>query len=436
MVNWLWGSRNFLQNCYREENNRVDMSRNVNGPRNVALWERADEVIPRGGIYLTRSARFAGKDVMPGFIERAEGCRITDVDGRSYIDFNCGNGPNLLGYRHSEVEAAVREQSEKADLAPFFNEAMVDYAERLVRWSGTMDWAVPVKNGSDATNLALRTMRSERQKPLVILFTSAYHGFGSEIALMPEYDPERATLNIVRLPWNDPNALEAAIGKIGGDVAGIMMNPLDQSPLQLTHDASPEFIAAIEQFREQTGALVTVDDVRNGFRLHAKGSHHHMGIEPDLLCLGKALGNGHAVSALLGKNSVRGGVEKVQLTATYMFSAVAHRAGIAMLDIYERNDVLAHLQAMGKRLVDGLTEAGKETGHEDVVLSGPVTMPMFLFMNDERAKRARTFSQQASLRGAIFHPTLNWFLCLAHQPEDIDEAIEIGREAFKNTPVK
>ena len=68
----------------------ASMSQPVNGPRNTELWQRADEVIPRGSIYLTRSARFAGRDVMPGFIDQADGCRITDVDGRSYLDFNCG----------------------------------------------------------------------------------------------------------------------------------------------------------------------------------------------------------------------------------------------------------------------------------------------------------------------------------------------------------
>ncbi len=410
------------------------MSQAVNGPRNEQLWRRADEVIPRGGIYFTRSARFAGNDVMPGFIDRAEGCRITDVDGREYIDFNCGNGPNLLGYRHPEVEAAARQQAEKTDLASFYNEAMVDYAERLITWSGSMEWVIPVKNGSDATNLAMRTMRSARQKPLVILFSSAYHGFGSEIALTPEFDPRETTRNVLRLPWNDAEALEKAIGTAGNDAAGIMMNPLDQNPVSETRDASPEFIAAIEQFRVETGALLTVDDVRNGFRLDARGSHHYLGIEPDLLCLGKALGNGHAVSALLGKNTIRGGVENIQLTATYMFSAVAHRAGIAVLDICQRDDVLAHIQKMGRRLVAGLTEAGRAAGHEDVLLSGPVTMPMFLFREDVRAKRARIFAREASLRGAIFHPTLNWFLCHAHKEADIDEAIDIGAEAFRHTP--
>ena len=81
----------------------------VNGPANTALWRRADAVIPNGGMYFTRSARFAGSDVMPGFIKAAQGCRITDVDNKTYLDFNCGNGPNLLGYRHPEGDAAAAE---------------------------------------------------------------------------------------------------------------------------------------------------------------------------------------------------------------------------------------------------------------------------------------------------------------------------------------
>jgi len=410
------------------------MSASVNGPHNTELWRRADQVIPRGGIFFSRSARFAGRDVLPGFINSAKGCRITDVDGRSYIDFNCGNGPNLLGYRHPEIEAVAQEQAATSDLASFYNPAMVDYAERLIQWSETMHWVIPVKNGSDATNLAIRAMRSSRQRPLIILFTAAYHGFGQEIALQPEYSPADTTRNVLRLPWNDSSALNAAITTHGSDVAGIMMNPLDQNPATPTREADPAFVAAVDNFRNETGALVAVDDVRNGFRLHARGSHRHMGIDPDLLCLGKALGNGHAVSALLGKEALREGVEQVQLTATYMFSAVAHRVGIAVLDIYERDDALSHMQHMGERLIEGLTRAGRAAGHDDVLLSGPPTMPTFMFRNDVKAKRARTFAREAALRGAVFHPTLNWFLSFAHKADDIDEAISIGAEAFKLTP--
>jgi len=406
----------------------------VNGPENQAMWERYDAVMPGGGMYLTRSARFAGRDVMPGFIESVEGCRLTDVDGKTYLDFNCGNGPNLLGYRHPEVDKAAQRQAEKMDLAAFFPEKMPRYAERLLQWGSDFDWAIFTKNGSDSTNLAMRIMRAASQKPIIVLFQSAYHGFGTEIALNAENVFDEEKRNIIRLPWNDAEALLAVADKYGDQIAGLMINPLDQNPMQETSGLEADFLAAINTFRAKTGAFVTVDDVRNGFRLHPGGSHKHMGIEPDLMCLGKAQANGYSTSTILGVEALRGGAEKIQFTATYMFSSVSFAAGIATLDFYERENVFDHMVSMGQQLVDGITRVGREAGHEDIVMSGPPTMPNLLFRNDQKAKRARVFGKAAALQGAIFHPLLNWFLCYAHKQADIEEAIDIARRAFEQTP--
>lgn len=406
----------------------------VNGPANEALWARTDAVIPGGGIYLTRSARFAGRDVMPSFIASAEGCRLVDADGRSFLDFNCGNGPNLLGYRHPEVDAAAASQAARVDLAAFFPEVMPAYAERLLEWGDGFHWALFTKNGSDSTNLAMRIMRAARRQPYVVLFESAYHGFGIEIALAPETTFDEQHKYVIRVPWNDAGALLEVADTYGEQVAGIMLNPLDQNPAQPTRGVSPELVDAIARFRERTGALVTVDDVRNGFRLHPRGSHVHMGIDPDLLCLGKAQANGYSTSTVLGREALRAAAERINFTATYMFSAVAFRAGMATIDIYERDGVFDHIVAMGQRLKDGIVRAGREAGHEDTVMSGPAAMPTFLFAEDSKAKRARTFARHAAQRGAIFHPLLNWFVSFAHKEADIDEAIDIARQAFELTP--
>jgi glutamate-1-semialdehyde 2,1-aminomutase len=406
----------------------------VNGPANEALWRRTDAVIPNGGMYFTRSARFAGTDVMPGFIKAAEGCRVTDVDDKTYLDFNCGNGPNLLGYRHPEVDAAAAEQAGKMDLAAFFPELMPAYAERLLDWGTDFDWSVFTKNGSDSTNLAMRIMRAKRQQPYIVLFDAAYHGFGVELALADETQFDLNQQYIIRVPWNDAEALLAVADKYGEQLAGLVINPLDQSPAREVSDVSASMVSAIDTFKERTGAYVAIDDVRHGFRLHPKGSHVHMGLNPDLLCLGKALANGYSTSVVLGKQSLRQAAEKINFTATYMFSSVAFRAGIATLDIYERDHVFDHLWAMGTKLVDGINQAAMATGHLDLVMSGPPTMPTLLFSNDVKAKRARTFAANASRLGAIFHPLLNWFISYAHKEADIDEAIDIAERALRETP--
>lgn len=409
------------------------MSRQVDGPNGRNLWQRADRTLPGGLVYISRSARMAGANVLPGFMRSADGCRVTDVDGREYIDFLCGNGPNLLGYRNPEVDTAAGAQAHRSDLTSFFPELMVEYAERLLAWQPQFSWVVHGKNGSDVVALATRVMRNHTRRPILILFEGAYHGFGNEVALHFEGIPGDALKHVVRLPWNDPEALVEAARRHGSQIAGILLNPLDQRPAAITSAPSSEFINAIETLRQDTGALLALDDVRHGFRLHPDGSHRKIGIDPDLICLGKAMANGYATSALLGVESLRRACSEIQFTASFMFSPVCYAAGIATLEIYQRDRVFEQLETMGNRLARGLEEAGRDAGQQ-ITVSGPTTMPTLLFEGEQTAERAQHFAQQAALRGAIFHPSLNWFLSAAHTTTDIDQAIAIAREAFRAIP--
>lgn len=411
------------------------MNDRVDGVIGQDLWDRADRVLPGGMIYLSRSARFAGDGVLPGFIASANGCRIKDADGKEYIDFLCGNGPNILGYRHPEVDLAAQQQAGLMDLASFYPEALVTFSERLLNWATGLDWVVHVKNGSDALSLAARVMRVSTGRPLVILFERAYHGFGGEFSLAFENTPEDALAHVVRVPWNDVAKFETLLKEKFQSIAGIIMNPLDQSPAKETIEASPEFLAAISRAQLEYGLILTLDDVRHGFRLHPGGSHKLLQLDPDLICLGKALANGYATSALIGKNKLRNAASQIQFTATFMFSAVAYKAAMMTLDIYERDNVFTHLVNMGERLREGLYLAAERAGHQ-IRISGPSTMPSLLFGGERKGERARHFSKQAALKGAIFHPSLNWFISAAHQETDIDEAIEISEESFRSTPVK
>ena len=410
------------------------MTNTIDGPKGRALWRRYDKVIPGGGVYSTRSARFAGEGVLPGFVADAEGAYITDVDGRKYIDFNCGNGPNLLGYRHPGVDQAAAEQAARVDLAAFFPEIMPLYAEALLAHFADFDWVVFGKNGSDTTNLALRVMRVSTGRPLVVLFEAAYHGYGPALARAPDPVPGAAPQQVVRVAWNDVDAIDRVAKTEGERIAGIMVNPLDQSPGQPTSHLDPEMVAALHRMREQTGALITLDDVRHGFRLHAQGSHRRFGLLPDLLCMGKALANGYSTSALVGVESLRDAVERIPITATFMFSAVAFAAGLETLRIYQQGSVLEQLQSAGSKLVEGILGAARAHGHDDLTLSGPVTMPTLLFEGSSGEERARIFARQAAALGAIFHPRLNWFLCLAHGEKEIDASIEIAEQALALTP--
>ncbi len=406
----------------------------VDGPEGRSLWRRADRVLPGGGVYLTRSADFAGRGVLPGFIAAAEGCRVIDADGRGYLDFLGANGPNLLGYRHPEVEAAARGQAGRAVSASFLPPALVDLVEALLGRYPAMGWGIVSKTGSEPLGLSVRVARQHTQRSRVLAFESAYHGSDPELAIRPPAGAlADVTRRVQRLAWNDADAVRALSASAGDSLAAVLLNPLDQNPRQPTRPAEGAFLSAIEALQQRNGVLLVLDDVRHGFRLHPRGSEHLLGVDPDLICLGKALGNGYSVSVLLGRESLRPAARKILYTSTYVFEAPPMRAALAVLDIYERDDVFRRLTRAGERLRDGLIAAAAATGHR-ISVTGPVTMPTLLFENDPGFERQRAFARRAAELGAIFHPALNWNLSLAHGDAEIEEALEIARRALGETP--
>ena len=401
----------------------------VDGPRGRALWERADRVLPGGGIYFARSADFAGRGTLPGFIESGRGAMVYDVDGKPYVDFLCANGPVLLGYAHPEVDEAARLQAETGRSASLYPPVLIEFCEFMVDRSPDFDWAVAAKNGSDVVGLAARVARATTGRNKIIQFAKAYHGFTPEFALGNRGVPESHQSEIVWVPYNDAEALLGAVNAHEDDLAAIIVNPLDQNPGVDTVGASDDFVAAIGDAQRRTDVRVIVDDVRHGFRLDPLGSHRVMGLEPDLVGFGKALGNGHAIGVLMGTDEMRRGARRILFTATFCFEMVALRAAITTVEVYDRDDALATITRAGRRLEAGIKAAASSAGHE-ISWSGPPTMPSLRFVDDPDQTRGRAFSTEAARRGAIFHPSLNWFLNSAHDDATIDNAITAAAEAF------
>lgn len=406
----------------------------IEGPIGQGLWKRADKVMPSVAMLLTRSARYAGFNVWPGFISAAEGARCTDVDGKHYIDLSSSNGPNLLGYRHPEVEAVALAQLAKGDLMPVFNPQMIELCERLLRWTDGYGWALPLKRGSDATELAVRVARAATGSPHLIMFEHTYHGTAAEQSVLYEGVPANGLEHVSRLRWNDVAALDGFKTKSGEPLGAVMMIPLDQpGGYHHTTPASKEFIAALHRLRQRTGAVIILDDVRNGFRTHPKGSHKAIGLDPDIICLGKCLGNGHAIAAIIGKEALRSGAERLLYTSTYLFSAVCAAAGVVTLDIYERDNAFAKIEHAGQRLMDGFMKLGAKHGQK-VSVSGPAGTPTLLFDQDPDFVRSERFCHEVAKRGVLLHPRAWQMLSSAHTAPIIDETLDAFDKAFATLP--
>jgi glutamate-1-semialdehyde 2,1-aminomutase len=407
----------------------------IEGPIGQDLWARADKVMPSRGMFLTRSSRYTGYNVWPGFIKEAHGARCIDVDGKHYIDLSSSNGTNLLGYRHPEVDAIALAQLRKGDLMPVFNPPMIRFCERLLAWTDGFQWALPLKRGSDATELALRVARTATGHAHVIMFERTYHGTSAEQSLLYEGVPADGLSHISRLRWNDVAALDNFKARNGEALGAVMLIPVDQpGGGRHTTPATREFIDALHRLRTRTGAALVLDDVRNGFRTHPKGSHKAIGLVPDMICLGKALGNGHAVAGLMGTERLRGGAERLLYTSTSLFSAVCCEAGIATLDIYERDNAFAKMDRAGRRLMEGFMKLGSKHGHK-VSVSGPAATPTLVFDKDPQAMLAERFSHEAAQRGVLQHSRMWSMLSSAHDDAIIDEVLDAFGKSFAALPL-
>ncbi len=270
--------------------------------RSLALFERASAVIP-GGIYGHTNPAATLPMASPYYAVRSEGCRYWDADDNEYLDFLCGYGPNVLGARHPEVEAAAEAQRVKGDCFNHPTPVVVDLAERLVALVDFAAWAVFGKNGSDMTTWALQVAREHTGRKKILMVHGAYHG--SHAWCTPGHGGliEEDYAHIHGFPWNDLDAFEKLLREHRGQVAGVIITPFHHPAFGDSALPAPGFLKGIEAACRREGAVLILDDVRCGFRLHMGGSHRFFGFEPDLICFSKALANGHPLSAALGRKN-------------------------------------------------------------------------------------------------------------------------------------
>ncbi len=393
-----------------------------------ALRERAAHVIP-GGMYGHQSTLLMPEG-FPQFFTKAEGTRISDADGNTYIDFMCAYGPNLLGYQHPEIMAAIRHQQAQIDTSTGPSPLIVDLAETMVGMVSHADWAMFCKNGSDATTMALMITRAYRDKRKVLVATNAYHGSLPWSTPRPGGVVAEDRAHLIYFDYNDPQALTDAVKQAGRDLAGIFATPFrhDTFTDQTLPDA--EYARTARRLADEHDALLVVDDVRAGFRVARDCSWETIGVRPDLSAWGKVLGNGQPISALLGDDRAREAASKIFVTGSYWFSAVPMAAALETARIIRETGYLEQIQKIGTLFRNGLVEQAKDFGF-GLRHTGPETLPMVLFDDDPDFRLGYAFCTAAMKRGVYLSPYHNMFINAAMTEADIAETLEATGAAFE-----
>ena len=413
--------------------------------RSGELFDRAKQLMPGGVSSPVRAFRAVGGT--PFFVTRAAGCRLTDADGKSYVDYVCSWGPLILGHAHPAVLAAVRDAAERGWSYGAPCEGEVRLAEAVCRRMPSVEMVRFVNSGTEATMAAVRVARAATRRDLVLKFEGCYHGHadgflvraGSGVATLGLPDspgvPRALAELTVTAPFNDAAAVEDVFRRRGAEIAAVIVEPYVGNAGFIAPE--PGFHATLRALCDAAGALLIFDEVMTGFRVAPGGAQARLGVRPDLTTLGKIVGGGMPVGAYGGRAELMRLVAPegpVYQAGTLAGNPVTMAAGLATLLETERPGFYETLERRTARLVAGIGDAARRygvalsAGHAGSMWGAYFTGgPVRNFAEAKRADAAlyARWHRAALERGVYLAPSAfeAGFVSSAHTDADIDFSI-------------
>jgi glutamate-1-semialdehyde 2,1-aminomutase len=412
------------------------------------LLDAASRVMPGGVNSPVRAFRAVGG--APRFIARAEGARLWDVDGRSYLDFVGSWGPLILGHAAPAVVEAVTEAVRRGTSYGAPTALEVEMAEAVSAAYPSMEMVRLVSSGTEAAMSAIRVARGATGRDLIVKFDGCYHGHADSLLVkagsggatfgVPDSKGVPAALAELTLTvdFNELDAVRALFRARGDRIAAVIVEPVAGNMGVVP--PAPGFLEGLREVTRAHGALLVFDEVITGFRVAYGGAQERYGVQADLTCLGKIIGGGLPVGAYGGRRAVMSEVSPlggVYQAGTLSGNPLAVTAGLAAIRALADRRAYARLETLGARLEQTLREGAQKAGVPLTVnrVGSMLTAffcaePVTDYASAREADTARyaRFFQGMLERGVYLAPSQfeAAFVSLAHSEADLDTA---GRAA-------
>ena len=415
-----------LQKSFREDK-LVRM--NTNFAESGVLLERAKESIPSAASTYSKSYKYFCEGAAPAFLEKGLGSHVWDVDGNEYIDYVLALGSVLVGYNDERINKSIVDQMQNGLSFSLTNELEVILAEKLIEIIPCAEMVKFVKNGSDATSAAVRLARGYTGRDLVLC--CGYHGWQDWYIGSTQNDlgvPQSVKELTITFPYGDVQALETIFSQHQGEVAAVILEPMS---LELP---DPGYLDQVKEIAHKNGALLIFDEIITGFRLGMAGAQGYFEVVPDMAAFGKAMGNGMAISAIVGRKDVLSLIDQgAFISTTFGGETLAIAAALKTIEIFEEEDIFERFTNLGEKLMFGMERIITKYDLKNYVKL--IGLPFHFgvrFLDHGNLTTydiLSVFQQEAIKHGVLMLGVHNF--SLAHTDNDINATLEAYDYAFE-----
>ena len=421
-----------------EDNKKIKNNEGSNMGTGQKLYKRAKRVIPGGNMLLSKRPEMFLPEQWPSYFSKSKGCEVWDLDGNKFIDISImGIGTNILGYGHPEVDEAVQKTIQAGNMSTLNCSEEVYLSEKLVELHPWADMVRLARAGGEINSMAVRIARASTGRDKIAI--CGYHGWHDwylstnlnndknlDGHLLPGLQTDGVPRGLIgtTLPfnYNDIDQLEALIKDNKDEIAAIKM--------EVSRNEGPEdnFLQKVRDLATENNIILIFDECTSGFRETFGGLHKKYGIEPDLALFGKALGNGYAISACIGRQDFMQAAQQTFISSTFWTERIGPSAALKTLEVMERT-----------KSWETITETGNSISKRWKILSdkyeldintwGLPALSGFTF-NSKNDLSYKTFITQEMLKKGYLAAN-SIYVCTEHTQEIVDGYFEALDPLFK-----
>jgi glutamate-1-semialdehyde 2,1-aminomutase len=399
------------------------------------LYSKAKQIVAGGNMLLSKRPEMFLPEQWPSYFSKSKGCEVWDLDGKKYIDTLMMPGTNSLGYNYEEIDEAVKETINSGNMSTLNAPEEVELTERLVELHPWADMARFARSGGEANSVAIRLARAASGKDNVAF--CGYHGWhdwylasnlsdskGLDGHLLPGLDPHGVPKNLKDsvhpFEYNNFDKLEELV----------KTKNIGVIKMEVYRNKEPEnnFLHRVRKLANEHNIVLVFDECTSGFRKNFGGLHKLYDVEPDVAMFGKALGNGYAVTAVLGKREVMQAAEKSFISSTFWTERIGSSAALATLKAMDKEKSWEKITSMGEEINKEWIKLSQEY-ELPITINGLSALTTFTFKSKNALAYKTLITQEMLKKGYLAATAV--YVCTAHTPEIIKTYLENLKPLFQ-----